>query len=358
MRDSGLHFDLTRQIGGFRLEARAGLPATGIVSISGPSGAGKTSLLRALCGLDRVFSGRVCFGDTVWHDRTCRQPIHMRRIGIAFQDTRLFPHHDVAGNLAYAAKRVPAGSAGPEQDEILNLLDLRPLLDQSVSTLSGGERQRVSLGRALMSCPDLLVLDEPLSALDTARRNRLLPGLRVLLGRLALPTLHVSHSASEIAQLADHVLPLAGGRTGPLLALKDWLDQPGRDERFSLLAGRLVTQDEATGLSSVDVEGCTLILPGLDGIAVGSALRLIIRASDVAIALKPVTGLSIRNQIPVRILRLKPQPGTAYCDIDLAWTEQALTARITQSAAHSLGLAEGQTVIALIKSASLDPDRD
>ena len=358
MADKGLDFDLSRQIGGFRLAANASLPPTGIVSVSGPSGAGKTSLLRALAGLDTGLAGHVRLGSETWHERTCRIPVHRRRIGIAFQDTRLFAHHDVAGNLAYAARRASPGAPGPDEAEILELLDLRALLDRAVTSLSGGERQRVSLARALMSRPQLLLLDEPLSALDAARRNRLLPGLRRLLLVHAIPTLHVSHARAEIAQLADHVLPVRDGMTGPLQTLDDWLAGQTDAEPVSLLTGILDRHDAGSGLAHVRLDDAVLVLPGLEDVADGMTVRLVVRASHVAIALEPVAGLSIRNQISVRITRLHPRPGTPYCDLDLALGEQGLRARITRAAADSLDLSEGQSVVALIKTATLDPDQD
>lgn len=358
MTDSGLEFDLTRRIGGFILRGRASLPACGIVSVSGSSGAGKTSLLRAIAGLDSGLSGQVRFAGETWHDGTCRMPVHRRRIGIAFQDTRLFPHQSVAGNLAYGAARAPAKTPGPDRAEILQLLDLHALLDRSVSGLSGGERQRVSLGRALLSRPRLLLLDEPLSAVDTARRNRLLPDLRQILLDHNIPALHVSHSAAEIAQFADHVLPLRDGQCGERQTLADWLATQDASHPFSLLKGQLAAHDKELGLSTVRLGEAGLVLPGLGDVPAGASLRLIVRARDVALALDPVPGLSIRNQIPVRITAIRPQPDTAYCDVDLALGEQALTAKITRAAADSLSLETGQTVIALIKSATLDPSQD
>ncbi len=358
MPGSGLEFDLSRRIGGFELSGRAHLPATGIVSVSGPSGAGKTSLLRAIAGLDDGLSGHVRFGDETWHERRPRLPVHKRRIGIAFQDTRLFPHHDVDGNLAYAERRAEPSAQGPDRAEILDLLELHDLLDRSVISLSGGERQRVSLARALVSRPRLLLLDEPLSALDTARRNRLLPGLRHLLKTRGIPTLHVSHSTAEIAQLADHVLPVRDGRVGELQALEDWLGAQDRAEPVSLLTGRMDGHDPASGLARVVLDEAALVLPGLDSVPHGAAIRLVVRARDVAIALEPVAGLSIRNQIPARLTALHPQPGTAYCDLELVFGRQALTARITRAAADSLALEPGRSVVALIKSATLDPDQD
>lgn len=358
MTDRGLEFDLTRRVGTFTLRGRASLPASGIVSVSGPSGAGKTSLLRAIAGLDDGVSGQVRFAGETWHDGTCRVPVHRRRIGIAFQDTRLFPHQSVKGNLAYGAARAPAGTPGPDRAEILQLLDLHALLDRSVSGLSGGERQRVSLGRALLSRPRLLLLDEPLSAVDSARRNRLMPDLRQLLLDHGIPVLHVSHSSAEIAQFADHVLPVRDGQCGERLPLNDWLAVQNESHPFSLLSGQLASHDTAYGLSTVRLGEAGLVLPGLGDVPAGASLRLIVRARDVALALNPVPGLSIRNQIPVRIKGIRPQSGTAYCDLDLALDGQVLTARITRAAAVSLSLETGQSVIALIKSATLDPAQE
>ncbi|WP_203291327.1 molybdenum ABC transporter ATP-binding protein [Maricaulis parjimensis] len=360
MADRVLDFNLTAQRGNFRLLAEGRIPLSGVTSISGPSGAGKTSLLRALAGLDRNVSGEVRLGDEVWMSGHRTRPVYTRRIGMVFQDTRLFSHLDVAGNLAYAARRAAPDQPGPSQPEIIDLLDLDGLLGQSVRSLSGGERQRVALGRALASRPRLLILDEAFSALDAARRNRLLPGLRALLDHHELPALHVSHSLSETAQLADHALPILSGRTGTLMPVNDWFAQQDSNapDPCVLVTGRLSAHDKTRQLSRVSLGQAQIELPGLSDIPEGAPLRLLIHTRDVAIARTRLEGLSIRNQIPVRLAAIRDVAGSAYCDLSLDLDGQVLMARITRSAAEDLELATGETLIALIKSASLDPGRE
>ena len=362
MPASTLDIALDHRRGRFRLTGSASVPLNGVTGISGPSGAGKTSLLRVVAGLERQPGNRIHCGGTCWQDGRRFVEPHRRSAGLAFQDTRLFPHLCVAGNLDFAEARAPADRDGPSRADVLALTGIAPLLDRRTPDLSGGERQRVALARALLARPRLLLLDEPLSALDAAARRALLPALRETLGNANIPALHVSHSAEELVAIADRVLSVDAGRIGALNAPDRWLaglgDSTDGPEPGALIAGRVARQDADLCLTHLTVGDHALALPGLDGLPLGAEIRLHILARDVSLATGPTDGLSIRNRMPARITKLDRKPGSAWCDVDLDISGQNLRARITRAAAQELGLEPGLQVAALIKSASLAPRRD
>ena len=225
------------RVGGFEIDAAFALAPTGITALSGPSGSGKTTLLRCVAGLIRL-SGHLSVDDEVWQDRHAFRPAHRRAVGVVFQEPSLLPHLSVRGNLDYGARRA-SGPPAVSFDEVVDLLGLAPLLARTTTHLSGGERQRVALGRALLSQPRLLLMDEPLSSLDVASKAEILPYLERLHRSLAIPALYISHDAGEIARLADHVLYMRDGRivpgeAGPTL---EGVDDAARD-RLALAALR------------------------------------------------------------------------------------------------------------------------
>jgi len=362
MPASALDIALDHRRGRFRLTGSASLPLDGITGISGPSGAGKTSLLRVVAGLDRQPGNRIHYAGTCWQEGREFLAPHRRRAGLAFQDTRLFPHLTVAGNLDFAAARAPAHGNGPSRADIVAMTGIAPLLDRRTPDLSGGERQRVALARALLSRPRLLLLDEPLSALDAAARRALLPALRETLRDANIPALHVSHAAEDLVAIADRVLSVEAGRIGALHAPDDWLaghgDSADGPEPGALVTGRIARQDADLCLTHLTVGDHALALPGLAGLPVGAEIRLHILARDVSLATGTTDGLSIRNRMPARVTKLDPRPGSAWCDVDLDIGSQTLRARITRAAAQDLALEPGLRVAALIKSASLAPRRD
>jgi molybdate transport system ATP-binding protein len=247
-----IRFRLQGRFGGFALDAEAAFPAHGVTALVGPSGAGKTSLLRCLAGLARA-KGEVCVGDAVWQDARRLVPPHRRGVGYVFQEPSLLPHLSVRGNLAFAARRGGDG-AGPAFEETVAMLGLERLIERAPTRLSGGERQRVAIARALLSRPALLLMDEPLSSLDAASKAEVLPYLETLHRSLRLPVLYVSHDALEVARLADRVLRMEGGRLrGPAaevaggadpLALLDQA-QVRALARAALAAGLTVEPDDA-----------------------------------------------------------------------------------------------------------------
>jgi molybdate transport system ATP-binding protein len=209
--DLGIEGRFAGAVGGFRLAAEFRLPPQGITALSGPSGAGKTTLLRCIAGLARL-PGRLTVGGEAWQDERRFLPTHRRPVGVVFQDNALLGHLSVRGNLLYGAKRV-GGEGG--FDDVVELLGLAPLLARGTGALSGGERQRVALGRALLTRPKLLLMDEPLSSLDAGAKAEILPYLERLHRTLAIPALYISHDAGEIARLADHLLLMREGRVEP-----------------------------------------------------------------------------------------------------------------------------------------------
>jgi molybdate transport system ATP-binding protein len=211
-----IRFELSALFGGFRLDARAVIPARGVTAIMGSSGSGKTTLLRCLAGLARA-EGRVSVAGEVWQDAGRFRPTHERGVGYVFQEASLLPHLSVKGNLAFAARRAGA-RAGPRFEEVAAMLGLERLLGRSPEALSGGERQRVAIARALLSKPALLLMDEPLSSLDAASKAEVLPYLEQLHRSLSLPILYVSHDALEVARLADRVIRMEAGRLGPVIS--------------------------------------------------------------------------------------------------------------------------------------------
>mgnify|MGYP001397182798 FL=1 len=353
---------------GFALQLDETLELTGITAVMGASGSGKSTLLRALAGLETPQRARIALDGALLADSAAgvSLPPHRRGIGYVFQDARLFGHRHVLGNLRYAQTRArPAngGAPAPALDEVIAALDLSPLLGRRTQGLSGGERQRVAIARALVANPRLLLLDEPLSALDLKRKAELLPYIRALPGRFRIPLIYVSHAVEEVAQLADEVLILSAGRVVARGEVHTVLERPeaeavsGHFEAGALLDATVQRQVADYALTELDLAGQRLTLPRVDA-APGTPVRLRVRARDVSIALARVEGISIRNQLQARVLRIDAEPDGAYAEVllDLAagTTPMHLRARITREAVESLKLAVGQAVWALVKGVSFD----
>lgn len=356
-----LVIDLGARRDAFVLDVAADISLRGVTALFGPSGSGKTSLLRQIAGFERPDRGEIRCGDETWFDSQSGidLPPHRRPAGFVFQDARLFPHLDVRSNLDFAARR----SDGPiAADAVIAALDLDPLLARRPATLSGGERQRVALGRTLLSQPRLLLLDEPLSALDAQRKAEILPYLERILDGFDLPALYVSHSIDEVAQLADDVLLLDTGRVQAFGAATEILDRydleavTGRFGAGSMVEGVVAGHDARLCLSRVDLCGQALSLPIAPDLEPGARVRLRIRARDIAIATGPVAGLSIRNALSATLTGIRADAASAYAELTLDLDGAVLRARITRAAVEDLELTEGQQVQALIKSVSFEPD--
>ena len=352
---------------GFALEMDETLELAGITAVMGASGSGKSTLLRALAGLETPQRARIALDGTVLADSAAgvNLPPHRRGIGYVFQDARLFTHRRVLGNLRFAQSRARPANGGtppPALDEVIAALDLAPLLERTVTGLSGGERQRVAIARALIANPRLLLLDEPLSALDLKRKAELLPYIRALPGRFGIPLIYVSHAVEEVAQLADAVLILTNGRVVARGEAHTVLERPeaeavsGHFEAGALLRVHVLRHITAFALTEFDLAGQRLTLPHIDA-APGTPVRLRVRARDVSIALDQVAGTSIRNQLAARVLTIDAEPAGAYAEVllELAGAPtQRLRARITRESVDRLGLQPGQPVCALIKAVSFD----
>lgn len=355
-----LQMDLTVSAGDFCLRVGESIPLAGCTAVFGPSGAGKSTLLRSLAGFQPA-TGRIRFDDTVWLDssRGVDMPSHTRRLGYVFQHGQLFPHLDVEGNLRFAQRRSP--STGPMQwDRVVAELDLGAMLVRTVQSLSGGERQRVALARALLSSPRLLLLDEPLSALDNQRKVEILPFLERVKHEFQVPMLYVSHSLDEVARLADRVLVLAEGEVkalGETVSVLERLDVQsvtGRFEAGAIITAAVTGHDHARMLTSLRLGDALITMPLLPHLIAGQVVRLRIRSPDVAIALQRPEGISIRNMVPARILDIVADPTSPFAEVLLQTGSEHLRARITRAAAEDLGLTPGLDVHALIKSVAFD----
>jgi molybdate transport system ATP-binding protein len=351
-----LSVDIKLALEGFRLEVAHRFELAGITALFGASGAGKSLLLRVISGLETGASGQVSFGGECWQGDGRFVPTDRRGVGYVFQDARLFEHLDVAGNLRFAARR--AGS--PALDAVIKTLDLQPLLGRRVGALSGGEKQRVAIGRSLLSAPRLLLMDEPLAALDHARKTRLLPYIARLPEAFGLPVIYVTHAVEEVARLADRMVVLAGGKVlaaggvADVLARLDIAEASGKFEAGSVVRAVVTGQDAHFRLTRLEVAGQALTMPA-SAVDVGAELRLRIRARDVAIAVKRPEGLSIRNVLRGQILEITLEPETAFAELLLDIGDgQRVRARITRASVAEMGLENGDTVYALIKSVSFD----
>jgi molybdate transport system ATP-binding protein len=352
---------LRDQRGAFMLDASFEAPGRGVTAIFGPSGSGKTTVLRCIAGLHRAASGHVGIKGDVWQEGASFRPVHQRPIGYVFQEASLFSHLSVRGNLLFGA-RAALGEPLLGFDEAVALLGLAPLLDRAPLTLSGGERQRVAIGRALLSRPRLLLMDEPLSALDRAAREEILPFLEQLHERLSLPVLYVTHDMAEVERLADQIILMEKGRVigaGPLAQMQSDPALPlmgARDAAVSL-EGEVIAFDAAYGLATLAVAGGVFLVPALQA-QLGERRRLRIWAGDVSLALAAPMGSTIVNILPARILDAR-QSGEHQMTAVLGLGEDGagahLLARVTRRSWDQLGLAPGLAVHAQVKGAALTP---
>jgi molybdate transport system ATP-binding protein len=349
-------------LGKFSLDASFAVPATGVTAIFGPSGCGKTTVARCLAGLQHLRGSFCSIDGEIWQDRSTFREAHQRQIGYVFQEASLFSHLSVKRNLLYGAPRDTntRGPGGIDLDEVIELLGLSKLLERSPHNLSGGERQRVAIGRALLSQPKLLLMDEPLSALDRLTKSEILPFLERLHERLALPVFYISHDMSEIERLADHLILMQHGKVigaGPLQGLQSDPSLPlatARDAAVSLDA-TVEAHDSAYGLLTLRVAGGRLLVPA-PPVAVGKRQRLRIAASDVSIARAAPDAGSILNVLPARIVS-KSLLGHGEVIVVLALGADGrgaqLLARITLRSRDLLGLTDAMNVFAQVKGVSL-----
>ena len=403
-----LAVEVTCRRGGFELAAKFE-SSSGVTAVFGPSGAGKSTLLDLVAGLERPATGRIALDGEVLVDTATRAWVapHRRRLGYVFQNGRLFPHLSVRENLRYGQRFARVRTRAADEARVVEMLGIGGLLDRRPATLSGGEKQRVAIGRALLSAPRLLLLDEPMASLDAARQSEILPWLERLRDEAAVPIVYVSHSLSEVARLADNVVLLEHGRVtavGPVQALLARLDLPetqgaeagavltarggvrrhsgttltpgtvpsgdsplprarGGVRRLSgttLTPGTVPAGDSPLARAASDPSGSTELVHAAgvlhvpwSGIEPGATVRLHVLARDVALAIGPIGSISIRNRLAATIVEIsEPRHGVVQVRLDVGG--ETLLARITSEAVQEMGLAPGMPVTALVKSVALE----
>jgi len=373
----GLHIKLQIKLNlqrpNFELNVDVQLPATGITVLFGPSGSGKTTLLRCVAGLEKAPHGRVALEQAehplqphfVWQDHTrgVWVPTWQRDLGYVFQEASLFEHLNVLQNVRYGLKRCHKPGCTQALEQAIELLGINHLMERPIASLSGGERQRVAIARALATQPRLLLLDEPLAALDPSRRQDILPWLEHMRDALHIPMLYVTHSMDELVRLASHVVVLAQGRvqqSGPLQQVLTELSTPlaQGDEAATLITGSVDQIDTAWHLARVAFTGGSIWLRD-DGFAQGQTLRLRVLAKDVSLSTVQPQHTSIQNLLPCTVESVTPDthPSQALvwlrCGPDSAAAQDVLLARITRRAVQDLQLQVGSSVWAQVKSVAL-----
>ncbi|MBT8145586.1 MAG: molybdenum ABC transporter ATP-binding protein [Gammaproteobacteria bacterium] len=341
----------------FSLDIDCQLPEKGVTVVFGPSGCGKTSLLRVIAGLETASRGHVLVNSSTWQDdsKSCWLPAHQRSVGFVFQQPGLFRHLSVLENLLFGLRR--RGSGRLDQNLVIATLELDSLLQRTVNDLSGGEQQRVALGRALMSNPQLLLLDEPLAALDTLSKARLIPFIENALHLLDIPALYVTHSTDELVRLADHVVMMERGRavaSGPLVDVFSRLDMSlsGVDDAFSVLKGA-VLEDTLPGLSAVRTEGGNLFHIPQGTAGMSQKVRIKIQARDVSLALEIPKRTSILNVLPAVVEEVSSVSNMGNCTVKLDLGGEKLLARISDYSRQQLRVEPGIRLYAQVKSAAL-----
>lgn len=342
--------------GDFSLDVELNIPARGITSLLGPSGCGKTTLLRAIAGLEQCQNGYLKVAGRVWQDADQFIPPHQRPVGYVFQESSLFAHIDVRGNIEYGYKRLAKEERKISLDKAIELSGVGHLLQRKPDTLSGGERQRVAIARALAVSPGILLMDEPLAALDPARKQEILPYLESMHDELDIPVLYVSHSTDEVARLADHLVLLeqgriiASGATGEMLTRLDLPLAKGEDAE-ALIKAVVAGHDDEYALTYLDFSGGRFTV-SQKPLEIGKQVRLRVVARDVSLTLEHQADTSILNIFPVIIDELTPV-GSSQFTVRLLAEGVPLLSRVTRKSAALLGLEKGKKVYAQAKSVAL-----
>ena len=343
------------QLESFMLDANFSIPDRGITVVFGPSGSGKTTLLRAIAGLEKSDDGFLKIGDSVWQKGEDFLATHNRQIGYVFQDAALFDHLDVKGNLNFVIKR----AIGLKEDfieSIHNLLEIKTLLNRKTTQLSGGERQRVAIARALLTNPKILLLDEPLSALDLKRKNEILPYLDSIHNDLEIPILYVTHSQDEMSRLADHLLLIEDGNiigSGPVNDMLTRFDMPlshGGDA-VSIIEAEVLKRDSEFNLMHLDFLGGQFIVPD-NGFPVQTKVRIRVEARDVSLTKSKQVDTSILNIFPAMVQEIVNE-GEAQVMVRLQIKDTILLACITRKSSYKLRLEKGSEVFVQVKSVAI-----
>jgi molybdate transport system ATP-binding protein len=349
-------------LGAFELDAGFETPMQGVTAVFGPSGCGKTTVLRCIAGLHALKDGYLSIGGEIWQDGAAFRPPHERSVGYVFQEASLFPHLSVRRNLLYGHRRAMRRGAkeATRFDEVVALLGMQGLLDRSPLRLSGGERQRVAVGRALLSQPRLLLMDEPLAGLDRLSKDEILPYLEALHTALRIPILYVSHDIAEVERLADHLVLMEAGRVVASGSLQDVQADPAlpvaRLPQASVVLNATTSgYDREYGLTTLSVDGGTIIVPGQYG-APGTAQRVRVGASDVSLARQHPGPSTILNLLPARVAAAEPQDAAqvnVVVRLGAAGQGARLLARVTRKSWQALGVEPGNLVYAQVKSVAL-----
>jgi molybdate transport system ATP-binding protein len=354
----GLRARLRLTRGAFRLDVDLDLPQRGISALFGHSGSGKTTILRAIAGLERAPGGYVALGDEVWQDdaRDLFLPVHKRALGYVFQEASLFPHLSVRANLEFGRKRVPAHERRFALEPVAALLGIGALLERRPDGLSGGERQRVAIARALLASPRLLLMDEPLAALDLRRKLEILPYLERMHEELAIPIIYVSHAPDEVARLADHLVLLDDGKavaSGPLTETLARVDlPPSFADDAGVVLDTILAGHEEDALSRLEFAGGALFV-GRRREAIGTHVRCRIHARDVSLVLDRPQGTSIVNRLPAMVTAVAATDTPGHVLVQLRIGSAPLLARITARSRRELGIEPGLHLWAQIKGVAL-----
>lgn len=350
-----MQFDLER--GGFRLTVDTEVPGQGVTALFGRSGCGKTTLLRCVAGLEPAAKGRLVVNGETWQDRTRFIPADRRPIGYVFQEGHLFPHLSVQKNLLYGYRRIPEEQRVVQPDEAARLLGLESLLTRRVTEISGGQRQRVAIGRALLTSPRVLLMDEPLAALDAISKAEIFPYLERLHDELSIPVLYVSHAIDEVSRLADHMLLMEDGRVraaGPLRDLITRGDLPlaHAEGAAAVIEASVIGHDDRHHLTELGFDGGTLLISRED-LLQSQRVRVRIMARDVAINLTRPQDSSVLNCLPARVLDVSDDPHPGHVLVRLAVGGVTLLSRITRRSLDHLALEPGTQGYALVKSVAI-----
>ena len=349
------HFQM--QLESFELDASFDAPAVGVTALFGPSGSGKTTLLRCIAGLERA-AGTLYVNGHTWQDGNRFVPTYQRSLGYVFQETSLFPHLSVRANLEYGLKRTPPAERKVPLEQVVEWLGLNHLIGRgNPAKLSGGERQRVAIGRALLTSPRILLMDEPLSALDSASKQEILPYLERLHRDLEIPVLYVSHSLDEVARLADHLVLLQQGKviaSGELHETLSRLDLPTAhfDDAGVVIEAAVAQHDEKYHLTRLDFPGSSLWVGKVEQ-PFGTRARARVLARDVSIATQPPQGSSINNILNARIDEIRDEGPDKVVVRMTVGDSQVLLSRITRRSRDHLALITGMYVCAQVKSVAL-----
>ena len=350
-----LSLEIKLELGDFSLSVAEDILLSGVTTLFGASGSGKTTLLRIIAGLEKRARGKVTLGETHWqHDETkIFLPSHKRNVGYVFQENRLFNHLSVEENLRFAYRRSTAKNQ-IRFDDVVDALDLGALLLRAPHSLSGGEQQLASIGRALLSGPDLMLMDEPLSALDTQRKAEIMPYIEQLPSNFSIPVLYVTHNLEEVTRLASDMLLLGDGqiagqgKVAEILERIDLWPFTGRLEAGTVLNAEVKKHLSDWGMTVLDVADHELRIPAIN-VAPGTPVRLRVQARDVALATERPQGLSIQNILPAQVLSIDVEEGV-FAEVLLNIGGPHLRARVTRAAVDDLNLIKGRKVYALIKS--------